>query len=223
MVVDYKAKIGADYQLLIEPKPREPTKHQYDYDGQTVMGFCRQYGIEDHFKTNVEPNHTTLAGHEFEHDIMIGSVFGDLGSIDANSGDTLLGWDTDQFCYDVRKTTMIMWYVLKQGGLGSGGLNFDAKVRRESSDLEDFFIAHIGGMDTYARGLRAAGRIIEDGVLDGMVKERYSSFDSELGKKLAAGNATLEEFEAYAKAQGEPNKISGKQELYENIFAEYIN
>jgi len=223
MVVDYKAKIGADYQLLIEPKPREPCKHQYDYDGQSVMGFCRQYGLEDHFKTNVEPNHTTLAGHEFEHDIMIGSVFGDLGSIDANSGDMMLGWDTDQFCYDVRKTTMIMWYVLKQGGLHKGGLNFDAKNRRESSDLEDFFIAHIGGMDTYARGLKAAAAIIEDGVLDGMVEKRYSSFDSDLGKKLFDGKGTLEEFEAYAKAQGEPGQHSGKQELYENIFAEYIH
>jgi xylose isomerase len=163
MVVDYKAKIGADYQLLIEPKPREPCKHQYDYDAQTVMGFLHEYGLADHYKTNIEPNHTTLAGkyplllqlithiepnhttlagkelialfslfyagHDFEHDIMISAAYGKLGSIDANSGDQTLGWDTDQFCTDIRKSTMIMWYVLKQGGLGSGGLNFDAKVR----------------------------------------------------------------------------------------------
>ena len=160
---------------------------------------------------------------DYEHDLMMSSKFGMLGSVDCNTGDTLVGWDTDQFAMNIRDTTKAMQIVIEQDGLAPGGLNFDCKVRRESTDLEDFFIAHIGGMDTYARGLRAAGRIIEDGVLDGMVKERYSSFDSELGKKLAAGNATLEEFEAYAKAQGEPNKISGKQELYENIFAEYIN
>jgi len=222
MVVNYKAKIGADFQLLIEPKPREPTKHQYDYDAQTVLGFLRQYGLEDHFKTNVEPNHTTLAGHEFEHDIIVSSVYDALGSIDANAGDTLLGWDTDQFCYDVRKTTMIMLAVLKQGGLAPGGLNFDAKVRRESSDLQDFFIGHIGGMDAYARGLRAAAAIIEDGVLDGMVKERYASFDSDLGKRLEANSTTLEEFSDYAAKIGEPKKTSAQQELYENIFAEYV-
>jgi len=222
MAVDYKAKINHDMQLLIEPKPREPCKHQYDYDAQTVMGFLNHYNLQDHYKTNVEPNHTTLAGHEMEHDIMISSVYGQLGSIDANTGDTLLGWDTDQFCYDVRKTAMIMWYVIKQGGLGSGGLNFDAKVRRESSDLEDMFIAHIGGMDAYAKGLRAAAAIVEDGVLDGMIAQRYSTFDSPLGQKLEAGNGTFEEFQAYAKAQGEPNKISGKQELCENIFSEYV-
>jgi len=222
MVVDYKEKIGADFQLLIEPKPREPTKHQYDYDAQTVMGFLQTYGLEDHYKTNVEPNHTTLAGHEFEHDIIVSSVYDALGSIDANSGDTLVGWDTDQFCYDVRKTAMIMWTVLKQGGLGKGGLNFDAKVRRESSDLNDFFIAHIGGMDAYARGLRAAAAIIKDGVLDDMVAKRYSSFDSDLGRKLESNNANLEEFTAFAHAAGEPARISGQQELYENIFSEYV-
>lgn len=222
MVVDYKAKIGADFQLLIEPKPREPTKHQYDYDAQTVMGFLHQYGLTDHFKTNIEPNHTTLAGHEFEHDILVSSVYDALGSIDANAGDTLLGWDTDQFCYDVRKTTLIMLAVLKQGGLAPGGLNFDAKVRRESSDLQDFFIGHIGGMDAYAKGLRAAAAIMEDGVLDGMVKKRYASFDCDLGQRLESNAATLEEFTDFAIQKGEPEKISAQQELYENIFSEYV-
>jgi xylose isomerase len=222
MCVDYKAKIGADYQLMIEPKPREPCKHQYDYDAQTVMGFLHTYGLEDHFKTNVEPNHTTLAGHNFEHDIIFSSIYGMLGSIDANTGDMTLGWDTDQFCTDVADAVRIMLPVLKQGGLGKGGLNFDAKVRRESTNLEDFYIAHIGGMDAYAHALKISAAIVEDGVLEGMVKERYSSFDSDLGKKLAAGTASLEEFEAHATAMGEPEKFSGQQELYEQIFMNYV-
>jgi len=225
MVVDYKARIGAKAQLLIEPKPREPCKHQYDYDAQTVMCFLHTYGLQDHFKTNVEPNHTTLAGHDFEHDIIFSSIYNMLGSIDANTGDQSLGWDTDQFCTDVRKATMIMLSILKQGGLAPGGLNFDAKVRRESSNLEDFFIAHIGSMDAYAHGLKIAAAIIEDGVLDEMVRKRYETFDSELGRKLSStgggSNATLEEFDAYARAGGEPARISGQQELYENIFMEY--
>jgi len=222
MCVDYKAKIGADYQLLIEPKPREPCKHQYDYDAQTVMAFLHTYGLQDHFKTNVEPNHTTLAGHSFEHDIVFSQIYGMLGSIDANTGDMTLGWDTDQFCTDVGDAVRVMLPVLKQGGLGKGGLNFDAKVRRESTNLEDFFIAHIGGMDTYAHALKIAAAIVEDGVLEGMVKDRYSSFDSDMGRKLAAGNATLEEFEALASESGEPKKISGQQELYEQIFMDYV-
>ena len=189
------------------------------------MCFLHTYGLEDHYKTNIEPNHTTLAGHDFEHDIIFSQIYGMLGSIDANTGDQGLGWDTDQFCTDVQKATMVMLSVLRQGGLGSGGLNFDAKVRRESTNLEDFFIAHIGGMDAYAHALKISAAIIEDGVLDGMVKERYSSFDSELGRKLSpnggASNGTLEEFEAHARATGEPEKISGQQELYEQIFMDY--
>jgi len=222
MVVDYKAKLGSDIQLMIEPKPREPSKHQYDYDSQTVMAFLAQYGLTDHYKTNVEPNHTTLAGHDFEHDIMISSIYDMLGSIDANTGDMTLGWDTDQFCTNVRETTMVMLYVLKMGGLGKGGLNFDAKNRRESTDLEDFFIAHIGGMDAYAQGLKAAAKIIEDGTLCQMVEKRYASFNSPLGEKLRTGQASLEDFSAHAKAIGEPKKASGQQELYENLFAGYI-
>eukprot|EP00937_MAST-01D_sp_MAST-1D-sp2_P003599 g3599.t1 len=221
MVVDYKAQIGSDAQLLIEPKPREPSKHQYDYDAQTVMCFLHTYGLQDHYKTNIEPNHTTLAGHDFEHDIVFSQIYNMLGSIDANTGEQALGWDTDQFCTDPQKAAMVMLSVLKQGGLAPGGLNFDAKVRRESTDLEDFFIAHIGGMDTYAKGLRTAAAILEEGVLPGMVEKRYSSFDSPLGKKLAAGDASLEEFEAHARAIGEPAKTSGQQELYENLFMQY--
>lgn len=222
MVVDYKAKIGSTCQLLIEPKPREPTKHQYDYDAQTVIGFLHTYDLDKHYKINVEPNHTTLAGHDFEHDIIFSSIYGMLGSVDANTGDQSVGWDTDQFCTDPQKAALVMLSVLEQGGLAPGGLNFDAKIRRESTNLEDFFIAHVGGMDTYALGLKIAARILEDGVLPGMVKKRYASFDSDLGRKLKARKTTLEEFEEHARKAGEPEKISGQQELYQNIFMQYV-
>eukprot|EP00750_Incisomonas_marina_P013298 INCI17283.2.p1 GENE.INCI17283.2~~INCI17283.2.p1 ORF type:complete len:454 (-),score=82.56 INCI17283.2:1112-2473(-) len=159
--VNHKEKIGADFQLLIEPKPREPMKHQYDYDAQTCIGFLKTYNLDKHFKLNIEPNHTTLAGHDYEHDLLMSSLYGFLGSIDANTGDTLLGWDTDQFPMDVKKATLAMLVVLKQEGLAPGGLNFDCKVRRESTDIEDMFISHIGAMDTFARGLRAAAAIIQ--------------------------------------------------------------
>mmetsp|Transcript_26018 Transcript_26018/g.31574 ORF Transcript_26018/g.31574 Transcript_26018/m.31574 type:complete len:488 (+) Transcript_26018:119-1582(+) len=221
MVVDHKAKIGADYQLLIEPKPREPSKHQYDYDAQTVMGFLHEYGLQDHFKINVEPNHTTLAGHDFEHDILVSSLYGMLGSVDCNTGDTLLGWDTDSFALNVQQTAKVMMVILKQGGLAPGGLNFDCKVRRESTDLEDYFIAHIGGMDGFARALRVAASIIAEGELDAMIAKRYSTFDSDLGRKIEAGEASLEELAAYAESIGEPPLVSGKQELFENIFTEH--
>jgi len=223
MARNYKNKLNSDIQLLIEPKPREPTKHQYDYDAGTVIGFLKTYGLDKDFKLNIEPNHTTLAGHDFEHDILIASKYGMLGSIDSNTGDPLLGWDTDQFPSDVKKTTLTMKYVIEMGGLSPGGLNFDAKLRRESTDLEDMFIAHIGAMDCFARGLRNAARIIEDKVLDGMVADRYSSFKSEsLGQKVEEGKATLEELAKYAKANGKPKLISGKQEKYEMIFNQYV-
>jgi xylose isomerase len=221
MAVDYKKAQGYDFQFLIEPKPCEPTKHQYDFDAQTVIGFLRTYGLEDHFKMNIEPNHTTLAGHEYEHDCAISAAYGLLGSIDCNAGDTLLGWDTDQYCTDIQKCTAIMRIVLEMGGIAPGGLNFDAKNRRESTDLEDFFIAHIGGMDGFARGLRVAATIAEEDVLGSMKRARYASFDSALGKKVAAGEATLTELAEYAEAQGEPEQISGKQELYEMIYSNY--
>jgi len=197
MAVDYKKKIGFEGQFLIEPKPREPTKHQYDYDAQTVIGFLKHYGLENDFKLNIEPNHTTLAGHDYEHDIMISSRYGMLGSIDSNTGDVLLGWDTDQFPMDVKKATLVMLTVLKQGGLAPGGLNFDSKVRRESTDLEDLFIAHIGAMDTFARGLLNAAKIISVGTIDRLIAERYSSWKSELGQKIEHGKCDLETLETY--------------------------
>jgi len=222
MVVKYQEKIGDTAQLLIEPKPREPTKHQYDYDAQTVMGFLHEYGLQDKFKVNIEPNHTTLAGHDYEHDILVASKFGMLGSIDANSGDPLLGWDTDMFPTDIKKTTLVMKIVMEQGGLKTGGLNFDCKVRRESTEDRDLFIGHIGAMDNFARGLRNAAKIIEENVIDGMVKERYATFDSALGQKLEAGEASLEDFEEYVHKNGEPPQKSGKQEEYEMILNRYV-
>jgi xylose isomerase len=219
MVVEYKKKLGASFQLLIEPKPREPMKHQYDYDAQTVIGFLKSYPpLAEHFKLNIEPNHTTLAGHDFEHDIIFASRFGMLGSIDSNTGDPLLGWDTDQFPMDVKKTTLVMKTVIEQNGLAPGGLNFDCKVRRESTDVEDLFIAHIGAMDAFASGLVQAAKIIEEGTLSRMVRERYSSFDSGLGKRIEDGVTSLEECEAFVKEHGEPKIQSGKQELFEMLF-----
>eukprot|EP00946_MAST-07B_sp_MAST-7B-sp1_P000307 g307.t1 len=221
MCLAYRRKIGSNAQFLIEPKPREPTKHQYDYDAQTCIGFLHTYGLEKDFKLNIEPNHTTLAGHDYEHDILVSSKLGFLGSIDANTGDPLLGWDTDMFPSDIKKTTLVMKVVLEQGGLAPGGLNFDCKVRRESTELRDMFIAHIGAMDAFARGLRNAARIIADNKIPAMVAERYSSYDSGFGAKIEAGEVTLEDCEAYCKAQGEPKQISGRAEEYEMIMNHY--
>ena len=223
MAIAYKKKKGYTAQFLIEPKPREPTKHQYDYDAQTSMAFLNTYGLDDHFLLNIEPNHTTLAGHEATHDVWVSSVYGKLGSIDSNTGDMALGWDTDNFPTDVAQTTAIMSIVIKQGGLGNGGLNFDCKVRRESVDPVDLFIGHIGAMDTYALGLRKAAKMQEDGVLDEMLKERYLSWSTEdIGRKIEAGEATLEECAEYAKKHGEPPLVSGKQELYEMIRNRFL-
>lgn len=222
MALKYKQENNMTAQFLIEPKPREPTKHQYDYDAQTTIAFLHTYGLEKDFKLNIEPNHTTLAGHDFEHDCIISSKYGMLGSIDANTGDPLLGWDTDQFPSDPKKAALIMGAVIDQGGLGSGGLNFDCKVRRESTDDVDLFIGHIGAMDTYARALRIAAKIREEGTLPGMIKERYSSFDSGFGKKVEEGTATLEDCEKYIQENGEPEQRSGKQELYEMILNRYV-
>ncbi|XP_028282127.1 xylose isomerase-like isoform X2 [Parambassis ranga] len=220
MAARYKEKIGLKCQFLIEPKPKEPCRHQYDYDAMSVIGFLKHHGLERDFKLNIEPNHTTLAGHSYEHDIVVASAFGMLGSVDSNTGSPDLGWDTDQFPMDIRNTTLVMKTIVEQGGLQPGGLNFDAKVRRESTDLEDLFIAHIGAMDAFARGLRNAVHIIEDGLITGM--ERYSSFSHGLGQKVEDGSATLEEMEAFIKENGEPKVTSGKQEKYESIFNHYI-
>lgn len=223
MAVEYKNRKGYTAQFLLEPKPREPTKHQYDYDAQTSMAFLREYGLEKDFKLNIEPNHTTLAGHEASHDVYVSSIYGMLGSIDSNTGDTLLGWDTDNFPMDVAQTTAIMGVVLEQGGLAPGGLNFDCKVRRESVDPVDLFIGHIGAMDTYALGLRNAAKMKEEGIMQTMLAERYLSWKSEsLGPKIERGEATLEECTEYAKLHGEPAKTSGKQEFFEIVRNRYL-
>jgi len=223
MCVDYKKKIGhGDCQFLIEPKPREPATHQYDYDAQTVIGFLKTYGLDKDFKINVEPNHTTLAGHDYEHDLRMASAYGMLGSIDCNAGQPYLGWDTDEFPSDPRKCLLSMMIIVNQGGIAPGGNNFDAKLRRESTDLEDMFVAHIGGMDCLARGLRAVARMKEDGTLEKFVKNRYSSWDSALGKKVEAGTASLEEVAEFAKTCGEPKQISGKAEYLEQLLNAYF-
>jgi len=221
-VVAYKTKIGFKGQLLIEPKPKEPSTHQYDYDAQTVIAFLKHYGLEDSFKLNIEPNHTQLAGHNYLHDLQVASAYGMLGSIDANSGTESLGWDTDQFPMDVKMATWLMKIVIEQKGL-IGGLNFDAKVRRESTDVEDMFIAHIGGIDTLAAGLRNAAKLIQDKYFSKSLKERYSSYDSGIGAKIENGKATLEELESYAMAKGEPEQRSGKQEKAEIALNRYVS
>jgi len=221
LAVDYKKEIGFTGTLLIEPKPKEPTKHQYDFDSATVMGFLRTYGLEKEYQINVEANHATLAGHTFEHDLEIASRYGQLGSIDANVGDAQLGWDTDQFNMDINSTTQAMLVVMNQGGLPVG-INFDAKVRRESTDVDDMFIAHIGGMDAFARGLINASKIIEDGTKADWIKKRYSSFDSGIGADFEAGKVGFKELEKFALENGEPKQISGQQEKYEVLMNQYI-
>jgi len=222
MAVQHKQKIGHTCQFLIEPKAREPTTHQYDYDAQTVIGFLKTYGLDKDFKVNIEPNHTTLAGHDYEHDLRMASAFDMLGSIDCNAGQPYLGWDTDEFPSDPRKAMLCMLIILNQGGLAPGGNNFDCKLRRESVDLEDMFIAHIGGMDCLARGLRAAVRAKEDGALDKVLKDRYSSWDSDFGKKIEAGNSSFEEIAAHALKTPEPKMKSGKQEFLEQLLNDYL-
>ncbi|XP_077971274.1 xylose isomerase-like [Styela clava] len=222
MVVAYKKKIGFTGQLLIEPKPKEPSKHQYDYDAMTVIAFLKTYDLDKDFKLNIEPNHTTLAGHCYEHDIVMASAYGMLGSVDSNTGSPDLGWDTDQFPMDVKSAAMVMKTIIEQGGLAPGGLNFDCKVRRESTDLEDMLISHIGAMDTFARGLIVAAKIIEEGIMDKAVKERYATFSSGLGAKVKSGAATLEECAEYIEKNGNPRLISGKQEKMESILNRYL-
>jgi xylose isomerase len=223
MAVAYRNKIGhSSCQFLIEPKPREPTAHQYDYDTQTVIGFLRTYGLEKDFKVNIEPNHTTLAGHDYEHDLRVASAFDMLGSIDCNAGQPYLGWDTDEFPSDPRKSLFSMMIIMNQGGIAPGGNNFDCKLRRESTDLEDMFVAHVGGMDCLARGLRGAAKAKEDGVLSKFLQDRYSSWNSDLGKKIEGGTSSFEEVAEYAKTCGEPKQISGKQEYLEQLMNKYI-
>jgi xylose isomerase len=219
---DYAREIGFTGQLLIEPKPMEPTKHQYDFDSATTLGFLLKHGLQDDFKLNIESNHATLAGHSACHDLQVAANAGKLGSIDANRGDPQNGWDTDQFPTDLYEATQIMLILLKQGGIGDGGVNFDAKVRRGSTDLADLFYGHIGGMDTFSRGLVAADKIIKDGVFAKMVNKRYASFASKDGKAFSEGNLSLTDLVKLGIDSGEPKQISGQQELYEIIVNDYL-
>jgi len=222
MAVEYKKKIGFEGQLLIEPKPKEPTKHQYDFDAGNCIAFLRKYDLIDHFKMNIEANHATLAGHTFQHELALSAANGILGSVDANRGDMLLGWDTDQFPTNIYDTTLAMYIILKAGGLTTGGLNFDAKLRRQSIDPDDLFHGHIGAMDSFARGLKIASKMLEDGRFEQAVKKRYAGWDSPLGRDIENGKAGFEQMEKYTLKNGEPKIKSGKQELLENILNEYI-
>ena len=222
MAVDYKKKIGFKGQLMIEPKPKEPTKHQYDFDTGNCIAFLRKYNLLDHFKMNIEANHATLAGHTFQHELELSAANGILASVDANRGDLMLGWDTDQFPTDIYDTTMAMYTILKAGGFTTGGLNFDAKVRRQSIDPADLFYAHIGAMDSFARGLKIAAKMLEDGKFEAEIKDRYAGWDTDFGQKIEQGQATFEEMEQYILKHGEPALRSGRQEMLENLLNDYI-
>ena len=219
---DYGRKIGFKGIFLIEPKPMEPTKHQYDFDSSTVMGFLREYGLTDDFKINIENNHATLAGHSFAHEVQVAAEAGMLGSLDINQGDPFNGWDTDEFMYNLYDAVQLMMVILQYGSFSSGGMNFDAKVRRSSTDLEDIFIGHISSMDTVARGLIIADRILQESELPKMKKARYASYDSGDGAAFEKGELSLEQLREIAIKVGEPEQISGKQELYESIINQYI-
>lgn len=218
---DYGRANGFKGTFLVEPKPMEPTKHQYDVDTETVIGFLRANGLDKDFKVNIEVNHATLAGHTFEHELTCAVDAGMLGSIDANRGDYQNGWDTDQFPIDNFELIQAMMQIIRNGGLGNGGMNFDAKTRRNSTDLEDIFIAHISGMDAMAHALLSAAELLEKSPIKKMVAERYASFDTGKGKEFEEGKLSMEDLVAYAKANGEPKQISGKQELYEAIVNMY--
>jgi xylose isomerase len=223
MAVDYAKQIGFKGQFMIEPKPKEPTKHQYDFDVASGIAFLRTYGLEKHLKFNIETNHATLAGHTFQHEIEVAASAGMLGSIDANSGDMLLGWDTDQFNTDVRDITLALVSVLNVGGLGTGGVNFDAKLRRPSIDLADLFHAHIGGMDAFALGFKLAVKIRSEGKLAKFLADRYSSYDTDYGREIEKGNVGFKDLEKLVlKKLGEPKPKSGRQEYIENLLNTYI-
>ena len=223
MAVDYAKQIGFKGQFYIEPKPKEPTKHQYDSDAAACLNFLREYNLLPHLKLNLETNHATLAGHSMQHEMEVAGAAGALGSIDANTGDLLLGWDTDQFPTDIYLTTQCMLSILKYGGLTTGGVNFDSKVRRESIDPEDLFHAHIGGMDAFARGLKIAAAIRADGRLAQFVKDRYASWDTGLGASIEAGKESFTSLEKFALEKGEASgSASGRQEFLENLINEFI-
>jgi xylose isomerase len=224
MAVDHAEKIGFDGQLLIEPKPMEPTKHQYDFDVEHVAAFLRKYDLDDHFKANIEANHATLAGHDFQHELAYARENDLLGSVDANQGDLMLGWDTDQFPTDVYVTTLAAYEILQNGGLSPGGLNFDARVRRESFDSRDLFLAHIAGMDTFAYGLKVAQRLKEDGALEEFRRDRYSSFQGDLGEKIKGPETGFDDLAGYVSENvDEPIELeSGRQEELKGLLNSYI-
>lgn len=221
MARDYARSKGFTGTFLIEPKPMEPTKHQYDVDTETVIGFLKEHHLEKDFKVNIEVNHATLAGHTFEHELAVAVDNDMLGSIDANRGDYQNGWDTDQFPIDIYELTQAMIHIIRNGGFGNGGTNFDAKTRRNSTDLEDIFIAHIAGMDAMARALENAAKFLEESPYQQMLTERYASFNEGNGKAFEDGKLTMEELYALGKEMGEPTQISGKQELYEALLNMY--
>ena len=222
MAVDYKQEIKFKGQFYIEPKPKEPTKHQYDFDSGNCLAFLQKYDLLDDFKMNIEANHATLAGHSFQHELQFCVDNSILGSVDANRGDLMLGWDTDQFPMDLYDTALAMYIILQGGGFTTGGLNFDAHVRRQSIDPEDLFYAHIGAMDAFSRGLVIASKMISGRKFEKAIAKRYSGWDTAFGKKIEKGKATLGQMEAYTLKNGEPALQSGRQELLENILNEYI-
>ena len=223
MVVEYKHKIGFTGQILVEPKPKEPTTHQYDFDTATVYGFLKHFGLEGEVKVNLEGNHALLAGHSFEHEIATAAHLGILGSLDINRGDALLGWDTDQFPLDLQPMTMAMYHVINAGGLGLGGMNFDAKVRRQSTTPEDMVHAHVGGVDLCARAFLIAAKMVEDGKLAKEVAARYAGWQEPAAKSMLDGSMTLEQIAAKTEAAGlNPQPRSGKQEQFENMVNRYL-
>ncbi|WP_078544946.1 xylose isomerase [Litchfieldia alkalitelluris] len=222
LAVDYAKEIGFDAPFLIEPKPKEPSTHQYDFDVATGLAFLQKYDLTDHFAFNIEANHATLAGHTFEHELRTARINGMLGSVDANQGDTLLGWDTDEFPTDLYTTTLAMYEIIQNGGLGKGGLNFDAKVRRGSFDTDDLFHAHIAGMDAFAIGFKVAQKLIDDKVLENFIADRYSSYTHGIGKDIVEGNTDLHKLEAYALDLGDIQNKSGRQEMLKATINRYI-
>lgn len=222
MAVDYAKQIGFNGQFLIEPKPKEPTKHQYDFDTQSVIAFLRKNKLDGYFKMNIEANHATLAGHTFAHELHFARINGILGSIDANKGDEMLGWDTDQFPTNIYDTTLAMYEVVKNGGLGKGGLNFDSKVRRGSFEPSDLVYAHISGMDAFAKGLRVAYKLYQDRALEGFVDQRYSSYKSGIGQDIVSGKVGFTELEKYVLNAAPVVNSSGRQEYLETILNNYL-
>ena len=222
MAVDYAKEIGFKGQFLIEPKPKEPTKHQYDFDVATVFGFLKKYELDSYFKMNIEANHATLAGHTFQHELHTARMYGILGSVDANQGDPLLGWDTDQFPTNIYDTTLAMYEILKNDGLHQGGLNFDAKVRRGSFEPIDLVYSYIAGMDAFARGLKVAYKLLEDKTIENFIDKRYQSYTEGIGKSIVEGKVGFKELEEYALQNDQIINVSGRQEMLEGILNQYI-